>query len=303
MGVRVHTNDLLVCIFLYSMYNLYMNSNTFVKKVNDFFNSYKAIAILSSVGVVFAIVELVSFFFLGMEINGISFIESQENVELLLLTLFAVTLSLVSLFLGFFIGVANARGSKWAPNLAIISIIISLIINVMAGLWLVVMELSVVLPITFIRRSCWKREIYKDEKYSIERLWPFLLAIGICSGILFFSVVSIWGREIYSFSVYPDTVGSNADRKYIWYLDATVATLGIMGNFSFIFRWRTSYVWWTMSKLPYITCMVANGNLIQVFQMLVWIVVDMGTVLAMTHQLRERRQLISDQEISTEFDE
>ncbi len=268
-----------------------MNTNTFVKRVNDFFNSYKAIAILSSIGVFFAIVELVAFFFFGMKINGVSFVESQENVSLLLMTLFAVTLSLISLFLGFFIGVANARGSKWAPNLAIVSIMISIVINILAGLWLVVMELSVVLPITFVRRSAWRKEIYKNEKFNIERLWPFLLGVGIFAALFFFSVVSLWGQEIYSFSVYPNTIGQNANRKYIWYLDAIVATLGIMGNFSFIFRWRTSYVWWTMSKLPYITCLISNGNLIQVFQMIIWIIVDMGTVLAMTHQLRERREM------------
>lgn len=278
--------------------------DTIVKKVNDFFHSYKAITILCSIGTVVGILELIAFFFLGMEINGVSVEQAGENIVLLLFTVFIVALALGNLFLGFLLGVLNARGSRHAANLSMAYIFMNILLNMFAGLWLVTLELLIVLPLTFYRGKFWAAEKYKNDKYTFKNYWWLVLLTAILSAILFFGLVGFFGHEIYSFTILPGQEnGSNADRAYVWYLDAVVATLGVMGNVCFIFRWRLAYVWWTMSKLPIMICFAANGNIVQIFQMMIWIVVDMGTVLAMTYQLRERKELLNNHLTLKEIEE
>ncbi len=269
--------------------------DTFVKKVNDFFNSYKAIVILSGIGTIFAIIELVSFFFFGMEINGISFIDAKENTILLVLTLFLVILSLVSLYLGFFVGIANTRGSKYASELTFAIVIIAMILDTFAGLWLVVIELSIAMALAFYRKGFWAKERYKEEKFKLSRMWPLVVLVGIASFVLFFGIVALWGEELYSLSLYPGEVGSNAERPYVWYLDATVGVMGVLGNVCIIFRWRLAYLWWTIAKAPLIICFAVNGNLIQIFQQAIFIIIDIGTVLAMTHQQKIHKEELHQQ--------
>lgn len=261
-----------------------------VKKVNDFFNSYIAIIVLSVIGTIFAILELVAFFCFDLEINGIDLNTSKEDSALMIMTIFAVALSLVSLYLGFFVGIANTRGSKYASYLSFSIMIIAIILDTMAGLWLVVIELGIAIPIVIYRKNFWIQERYKEEKFNLKNMWPWLVMVGLGSIILFYGIVALWGKEIYSTSLYPGQDGSNSERSYVWYLDATVAVLGTLGNFCILFRWRLAYFWWTLSKFPLIICFVANGNYVQIFQQVIFILIDLGTVLAMTHQQREHKR-------------
>ncbi len=265
----------------------------FIKKINDFFNSHTAIIIFSIIGTIFAIVELISFFGLGMEINGVSFNEAKEDISLLILTLSLDGLALISLFLGFFVGIANTRGSIYATPLSIAIMVIMIILDAFAGLWLVALQLSISIPIVIYRKGFWAKEKYKNEKYLLKNKWPLILTIGLISVIFFFGIVILWGEQLYSFSLYPNQVGSNSQRSYVWYLDATVAAMGILGNVCLVFRWRIAYLWWTIAKIPLIICFAVNGNLVQISQQLIFFVIDMGTVLAMTYQQKLQKNEIT----------
>lgn len=261
------------------------------EKSNDFFNSMKAIMLLSIIGTIFAIIELISFFCFGMEINGISFEESKENIRLLALTIILVILSLCSLYLGFFVGIANTRGASYSSYLSFSIVVITIILDCYAGLWLMVIELGIAIPIIIYRKGFWASEKYKQEKFQLKNCWQYLFIVGIFSIILFFGIVIIWGEEIYSWSLYPGEIGSNANRSFVWYFDATVAVFGTLGNLSFLFRWRIAYLWWTIAKLPLIINCAVNGNLIQIFQQFIFLLLDLGTVLAITHQQKIHREL------------
>lgn len=263
--------------------------DTVVKKVNDFFETKYSIIILSAIGTIFAVLELVLFFTGEMEINGVTFTDDLSGAKLWV-TLFAVFLSLATLYFGFFIGIANTTGSKYASQLGLIGMSMTIILDVLAGLWLVVLELGIAIPMLFFRRNFWNNEKYKEEKYSLKKMWPWIVVVGISSAAFFYGIVLLWGEQIYNTSILPFMPPSNSDRSYVWYMDASVATLGIMGNFCIIFRWRSAYIWWTAAKLPLIIAFFANGNLIQIFQQLMWLCIDMGTVLAFTHQQREHKR-------------
>lgn len=253
------------------------------EKTNDFFNSFKVIIILSLIGTLFAVLELVLFFTGNASINGLPWDTSTSTVQLVV-TVFAVILSMVSLYLGFFVGVANTRKSWYASYLSIAIMIIAIIVDVMSGFWLVTIELGIAIPMVMYRRNFWNNERYKEDKFQLNVMWPYLLLVFFGSCVLFYGLVGLWGDEIYSTSLFPFMPPANEGDTWKYYFDATVAVLGTMGNFCIIFRWRLSYIWWTISKFFLITLFFTVSGYVQISQQVIFIFIDMGTVLAMTHQ-------------------
>lgn len=266
---------------------------SFAEKTNTFFGTWKAIIILACIGTFFAILEIVLFFTGNIDINGLNFYNELGDVvngAQLAVTIIAVVGSMISLYLGFFVGVANTRGSWYASYLSIAIMLLAIFLDVLAGLWLVVVELGIAIPVAYYRKNFWNKERYKEEKFKLSNFWPWLVLVAICSFILFFGIVALWGEKIYNTSLFSFMPPSNANRSYTWWLDATVATMGTMGNFCILFRWRLSYLWWTISKLPLITLFFVNGNYVQISQQFIFIAIDIGTVLAMTHQQKIHRE-------------
>lgn len=263
--------------------------DTIVRKVNDFYNTYYAVLLFSAIGTVFAVLELWLFFTNQMNINNLYFSECDTTIKLVT-TLSAVALSLVSLYFGFFIGIAITRGSKCATQLSLVGMALAIVLDVLAGLWLVCLEFAIIIPLVIVRKFFWDRELYKEEKYQFKHMWPYLLAVGISAIVLFYGVILTLGPIIYSWSVLPWMPAANADTPYVWYMDATVAWLGVLGAFCLFFRWRQAYFWYTIAKVPLIIAFAANGLLVQISQQVIWFLIDMGTVLALTHQQSEHKK-------------
>lgn len=258
-----------------------------VKKTNDFFESKWAMIIFSIIGILIAIIEITLFLTGVIEINGIEFGSGNEVTSFQKnFTALIVALALISLFLGFWSSVENTRRSNHAWLVALLSLILSLFLDIMAGLWMVTIEYTVAIILVLIRRGFWKSERYKEEKFALKNLWWLLVVVGIVSSVFFFSLVGFWGEEIYSLH-FPGMVAPNKDMEWIWWLDAFTAALGVLGALSMLFRWRIAFLFWGIVVFPIMPAFFVNGNYIQIFQMLLWFIIDMAVVLAMTHQQKE----------------
>lgn len=272
------------------MYYLYMENLT--KRMNNFFESKTSIWILAGIGTIIAFMQLLAFFQFGMEINGISFDESKDDLRLLSITLSMVSLSLISLYVGFAVSIADTRGNKWATYLGLILYFLAIVIDCFAGLWMTVMELAFVMPILIYRKGFWEKERYKEDKFQFKNLWPITLVTLAISLIFFYLIVILWGDIIYHWSLYPGEIGSNYEREWFWYVDAFVSSVGVVANVCIIFRWRIAYLFWTIGKFPLFILYGMNGQYVQIFQSLVWLIVDSLTVLALTHQQSEHKKEI-----------
>lgn len=257
-------------------------------KVHEFFESKWSMITFSIVGTVFAIVEIVLFSLGIIEINGITIGDGNPiNNWQIFVTTFSVTMSLFSLYFGFYVSVLNTRKSKNASLYAIVNMILFLIIDLMAGLWLVVFEYSFAIILMMFRNGFWERESYKKEKYNLKNMWWVLVITGLGAAALYFGLVLLAGESIYNNSLFPGMPPSNEQREWVWYLDALTAILGTMGSICMFFRWRLAYFFWTIITIPIVPALFVNGNYIQIFELVIWVFIDIATVLAITHQQKE----------------
>lgn len=258
--------------------------NSITKKVNDFYDSKWSIIIFSIVGTVFAFIEILLFAFNVININGVW--ENTATQEELIGTSIAVGLALFSLYYGFWVSVANTRKSSYAWFLALISMIVFLITDLMAGLWMVTIEYTFAICLIIYRRSFWAKEKYKLEQNQLKNKWWLLVLVGVIAGTIYFTLVGVWGEQIYSHGAFG-MPAANKDDKWVWYLDAITATLGSMGTLAMLFRWRIAYVIWAIVSILIVPPFIKVGNYVQIFQILMWTVIDVLTVLALTHQQKD----------------
>lgn len=260
--------------------------DTIVRKVNDFYKTKYAVIIFSIIGTFFGVIEIVMFFTGALEINGTSFGDETSQAQLWT-TLFAFGLSLFSLYFGFYIGIANTNKSPYASYYSAIGTAVAMIMDVLAGLWLISIELLITIPIIMYRKNFWNKERYKEEKFQFKNMWPWVLLTAIIGMIIFYGMVFLWHDQIYGYSILPWMEAPNADPKFAWkwYFDASVAWMGILGSFCFVFRWRQAYFWWTVCKVPQTILFITAGLYVQATQQVIWLLIDMGTVLALTHQI------------------
>lgn len=257
------------------------------ERMNNFFESKWSMIIFSIIGFFIAILELSLFFGGIIEINGIS-LSNTADISFFQkwFTFFVVVIALVSLVLGFLSSVLNTRNSKYAWLIALVSLLISLFLDLMAGLWMVVIEYSIAIVLVLFRKGFWLRQSYKEEKYQLKNMWWLLIVVAIVMSLIFFGIVGFFGKEVYSWH-FPGMEAPNKGKEWVWWFDAITAVLGVLGAVSLFFRWRIAFVFWSIVIIPIIPIFFINGNYIQIFQMILWFIIDFGVALAMTHQQKE----------------
>lgn len=256
------------------------------EKVDNFFNSMYSIISLSVLGGIIAIIELVLFFTGAIDINGISW-ESDIKTVKLIITMFAVVISLTSLYLGFITGIADVRNSKWASHLTVALLTLSITVDILAGLWLVVFQLAICIGIIFYRKKFWLEGKYKLEENRFKNRWPLFVGSAALLIVTFYPLAWFGGDTLYGFTILPGQEAVNEGKRIIYMCDATAAICGILGNIACVFRWRMAHIVWSIGKIPTIYMFASTGNLVPIFQQLIWLAMDMASILAITHQREE----------------
>ncbi len=247
-------------------------------KANEFYKSVKAVWVFSTIATVFGLIQLISFIFLGAEVNGAT---ATTGTQWQIAMAWTVTIvAVVNCWIGFYMGIQNSRGASSFFIWALLTNALSFFINAMAGMWLVNIAVVLSIPTIFIRYIVWKGELQEKEEWSFKKIWWWVYLICAFLFVAFFVLVAAWGEEIYAHAWNSDP----EQYRYLWYIDALTAGLTIIANIVLIFKWRQAYFWFTIMKIPLFVLYIESGNIVPLIQQCIYLTMDAGTVMAWTAQ-------------------
>lgn len=243
-----------------------------MQKIDNFFHSARSVFFFAGVAAIIAIIQITCFLFTNLEINGIKHGDEKEFLAWL-----SIAVAMLNVFAGYYVSILMARGAVKSIYWNLVALTTLVLVNSFAGLWMLVIQYIIIALTQPLRYYIWKYKKYKDPKWGFKNLRWIMVIINIIIVIFFFGLVILWGEQIYSSSW-------SSEQPWAWYLDATFASLSLMGSIAATFRWRHAYAYWGIVSLPLISLYLFTGNWILAGQDLIWLMLDIATVLAMTHQ-------------------
>ncbi len=263
-----------------------MGESKFTKvseKVNKFYSSSMSIYIFCGIATLVGIIQLIAFAFGWLEVNGTANTSNFTTSEKFW-AWFATIISIVNCYVAFYMCILNSRGSSsflwWAVGMNVLTFIV----NAMAGMWMLNLQILIVLPLVFVRYYAWENKWYEKEELQIKNSWWWLYLISILIFIMFILIVEQWGEQIYNGTI-------NEGQKMLWYFDAISAALQVIANMFLIFKVRQAYLWMELSKIPFIILYINSGNIVPTIQQVIYFTMDCATVLAWTSQLKKKEEL------------
>lgn len=254
--------------------------------VNKFYSSTRSIYIFCGIATIVGLVQLLAFALGWLEVNGTVNEPGYAAMEKFW-AWFAIIISVINCYVSFYMCILNSRGNSsflwWAVGMNVLTFIV----NAMAGMWLLNIQILIVLPLVFVRYYAWENGWYEKESLKIKNSWWWLYLIGILVFIMFILIVVLWGEQIYSGTV-------NEGQKMLWYFDAISAALQVFANMLLIFKVRQAYLWMEISKIPFIALYVHSGNIVPTIQQVIYFTMDCATVLAWTSQLKEKNSEVKN---------
>ncbi len=251
------------------------------EKVNKFYSSTKSIYIFCAIATVVGLIQLIAFAFGWLEVNGTSNSSMFSSGEKFW-AWFAMIISIINCYVSFYMCILNSRGNSsflwWAVGMNILTFVI----NSMAGMWMLNLQILIVLPLVFIRYYAWENKWYEKEKLQLKNSWWWLYLISALVLIMFILIVFLFGEKIYSGTI-------NEDQKLLWYFDAISGALQVIANMLLIFKVRQAYLWMEISKIPFVILYINSGNIVPTIQQVIYFTMDCATVLAWTSQLKKEK--------------
>lgn len=246
--------------------------------INKFYSSTKSIYIFCGIATVVGLVQIIAFAMGALEING-TLNDATSSQAQKLWAWFAITISIINCYVSFYMCILNSRGDSsflwWAVGMNVLTFIV----NAMASMWMLNLQIIIVIPLVFIRYYVWEHKLYEEGKFSFKNCWWWLYIISVVLVVIFILIVFLWGEQIYA-------GGINDGKKMLWYFDTISAALQVIANTLLIFKVRQAYLWMELSKIPFIALYIQSGNIVPTVQQLIYFTMDCATVLAWTAQLK-----------------
>lgn len=259
------------------------------EKVNKFYSSTTSIYIFCAIATVVGVVQLVAFACGWLEVNGTSNTSDFSSMAKFW-AWFAMIISVINCYVSFYMCILNSRGNSsflwWAVGMNVLTFIV----NAMAGMWMLNLQILIVLPLVFVRYYAWEKKWYEKESLQIQNSWWWLYLISALVFILFIMIVVLWGEQIYSGTI-------NEGQKMLWYFDAISGALQVVANMLLIFKVRQAYLWMEISKIPFVILYINSGNIVPTIQQLIYFTMDCATVLAWTSQLNKEKKELEVQQV------
>lgn len=254
------------------------------ENVNNFYSSKKSIYIFCGIATAVGLIQLLAFAFGWLEVNGTSNSNVYTSIEKFW-AWFAILISIVNCYVSFYMCILNSRGNSsflwWAVGMNVLTFIV----NAMAGMWMLNLQILLVLPLVFVRYYAWENKWYEKENLQIKKSWWWLYLISAMIFIMFILIVVFWGEQIYNGTI-------NEGQKMLWYFDAISGALQVIANMLLIFKVRQAYLWMEISKIPFIILYLNSGNIVPTIQQVIYFTMDCATVLAWTSQLKKQNKLL-----------
>ncbi len=260
-----------------------MEETKFLKitdKVNKFYSSVISIYIFCGIATIVGIIQIIAFALGCLEVNG-TVNDSTSLASEKIWAWFAIIISIINCYVSFYMCILNSRGNSsflwWAVGMNVLTFIV----NAMASMWMLNLQILIVIPLVFVRYYVWKNNLYEEGKFTFKNCWWWLYIISAACVVIFTLIVFLWGETIYS-------GGINDGKKMLWYFDAISAALQVIANTLLIFKVRQAYLWMELSKIPFIALYIQSGNIVPTVQQLIYFTMDCATVLAWTAQSKKK---------------
>lgn len=232
------------------------------RKINNFYATNVATIFFMSATTIFALVQVILYSLNIMQVNG-QFIKDSNFLNWVLLAM-----SIFGCYCGFIGGIMLLRGSLSFLYWQTTATTTAIITQVLASMWFGAFTAAYFIFMTFMRFWAWKHDKIEEWNWSNKKVITIsALYFFIVLAITYLSVI-FFGDKMYAYSKWMK------GRKWMYYFDATGATLNITAAFLMLFKSRWAFSLYALAKIFTITNYAEAGLIVPIVQMMLFLIMD-----------------------------